>query len=615
MCGIIGYVGNRSGQELLTVLVDGLARVEYRGYDSAGLAVFGPDSQIQVVKRAGKILELKAALAGFQPTAGIGLAHTRWATHGPPADRNAHPHQSCHGEVAVVHNGIITNFRELRQELSGRGHRFTSETDTEVLAHLIEECLNGNSPREAVRDALQVVEGTYGLAVMFRDHADCLVFARRGSPLLIGVGQDEYFVASDAASFRQFTNQQVVVEEGQLGLVTRAGYQLFAAGETLVSPKIQQIEWDLEQIERGGFPHFMLREICHQPKSLADSLGGRLSPDGEVKLGGLESVKAELAAVRDVVFVAAGTSLHAGMIGEILMEEIAGVASEWKTASELANQQRPCFPEGTAFWAISQSGETADLLLAVKQVKDRDWPVYGLCNVVGSSVARETAAGVYTHAGPEIGVASTKAFTSQVLALQLVSVYLRRLRGLADEPWMGKYLEEIRRLPELVERALAQDQAIQKLAERCARHPNFLFLGRGINFPVALEGALKLKEISYLHAEGYPAGEMKHGPLALIDENFPTIVIVPRNDVFYPKIISNIEELRARGGLVFAIASEGDQEIEHHVDAVIRVPRITYYLTPLLFVVPLQLLAYHVAVLLGRDVDQPRNLAKSVTVE
>ncbi len=617
MCGIIGYVGTRRDAELSLPLVDeGLMRVKYRGYDSAGLAFIGPNGDIVVVKKRGKLHVLQEALAGHQTLHGnVGIAHTRWATHGQPSDRNAHPHVSCRQHVAVVHNGIITNFRQLKQELAGRGHQFRTETDTEVMAHLIGECLNGSDPLTAIRSALAAVEGTYGLVVLLRDYPDRVFFARHGSPLLIGLGQDEFFVASDAASFRRFTDQQIVLQDRQIGWIDSHGPHIVDFDKVRVTPKIERIEWELSQIEKGPYPHFMLREICEQPVSLSDTLSGRLDDNDRIKLGGLDDSARLLRTTDSIIPIAAGTSMHAGMIGEILFQEISRVQSFARNASELANQQYPCFSENTLGWAISQSGETADLLQAIAKFKKLGLPVLGLTNVVGSSVARETLAGVYCHAGPEIGVASTKAFTSQVLCLELISLYLRDLRGLPRRPWMKQYLQDIRDLPALAVRALSQQAQIRVVAERYSRYKDFFFLGRGINYPVALEGALKLKEISYITTTGYACGEMKHGPLALINPYYPTVVIAPRNDVCYDKIISNISEITARGGPVLAIATEGDTEIAERVQDVLYVPAINYYLTPLMTVMPLQLLAYYIAVYLERDVDQPRHLAKSVTVE
>jgi len=613
MCGIVGYVGPR---KVVPTLVSALKRVEYRGYDSAGIAVRN-DSGLVVCKKTGQVTVLEQQLASqnlLDLPATVGIAHTRWATHGVPNDKNAHPHLSCRKHIAVVHNGVIENFHDLQRMLVERGHKkIRSDTDSELLAHLIGECLNGD-PVEAVSSALTQVEGTYGLAVIFRDHPGVVVFARKGSPLCIGVGKGEYFVASDAASFREFTDQQIILKDGMMGFITANQYEVMNSDKVPLSPKIETIEWKLEQIAKGGHDHYMLKEICEQPESLQRSIGGRLD-DGQVKLGGLEDHHELIKGIENIFFVASGTSLYAGMIGKILIQEICKMYSAWENASELANQQYPFFPTNSGVWAISQSGETADLLFAIKRVKELALPVLGICNVVGSSIARETAAGVYIHAGPEIGVASTKAFTSQVLVLNLIALFLHQLRGLERWPWMDKYIANLKAIPSKVAQIIECREKIAKVAKKYAGFKNFLFLGRGINYPVALEGALKLKEISYLHAEGYPTSEMKHGPLALIDANFPTIVIAPQQDEYYKKTISNIRELTARKGPVIAIANEGDNEIAEYVSDVIYVPRTTYYLMPLLSVVPLQLFAYYVAKELGCKIDQPRNLAKSVTVE
>ncbi len=615
MCGIVGYIGHR---KVVPILLNGLQRVEYRGYDSAGIAI--PDqSCILIRKSAGKIKDLRAILKQDGLTDRsifYGIAHTRWGTHGLPTDINAHPHIDSEGQVAIVHNGIIENFDDLRKILEKEGCQFSTETDTEVLAQLIGKCLNGD-PLEAVRSALQEVQGTYGLAAIFRDHPGIIIFARHGSPLCIGLGEDEWFVASDAQSFRQYTNQQIVVEEHQIGILSSKGYQIRDMNNVAVSPLIEKIEWTVEEAEKGHYDHFMLKEICEQPVSLTNSMRGRVTYGSIVTLGGLSESENVLKSVTQLTFMAAGTSLYAAMIGRILLQEISGLPAYCENASELANQENPCFPERSAFWAISQSGETADLLRAMERVKSFHYPVFGLCNVVGSSVARQTqkSGGVYIHAGPEIGVASTKAFTSQVLVLNLISMYLRELKGIRKEAWIAKYFKDLGNLTAMVQEVVDQRPVIQQLAKKYCQYKNFLFLGRGINYPVALEGALKLKEISYIHAEGYPTGEMKHGPLAMICEDFPTVVIVPRKDNFYKKIISNIQEIKVRKGPVIAIANEGDEEIASYVDDVIYIPSITYYLTPILFVVPLQLFAYYVAVELGHNVDQPRHLAKSVTVE
>lgn len=630
MCGIMGYVGCR--KKIVPLLIDGLKNVEYRGYDSAGIALAG-GSKLVVCKQAGRIDDFKKRIRSenlwdYEALAGIG--HTRWATHGKPSDINAHPHLSCREHVAVVHNGIITNFADLREALIGRDHQMRSETDSEILAHLIGEYLDGD-PLEAVRSALVDVQGTYGIAVVFRDHPETIVFARKGSPLRLGIREEnnekEYFVASDTSSFRKYTDKQVTLQNDQIGYVTPDGYEIMGFEKVSISPKVETIEFDLEEIQKGGFDHFMLKEICGQPESLLNSMGGpmmsRITSDNTIKLGGLEEKEAQdiLRNFQNAYFVAAGTSLYAAMIGKILFQEISKVPAHWENASELANQMHPCPAPNSVSWAISQSGETADLILAIEKVNELGLPCFGICNVVGSTIEEMTKAGVRLNAGPEIGVASTKAFTSQVMVLQLVSSYLRQIRGIPPEPWLNKYMEGLRAIPDQVKKIVEQREAIKDIAKCYAHFKNFLFLGRGINWPTALEGALKLKEISYIHAEGYPMSEMKHGPIAMFDKNFPAVVIVPSCDDMYAKIISNIQEIRARvdpDGTpppMVAIANEGDKTIADYVDDVIYIPRTSYYLTPILFVVPLQLFAYYIAVALDRDVDKPRNLAKAVTVE
>ena len=613
MCGIVGYAGN---QPLAEVLLEGLRRVEYRGYDSAGIAWLDSTAKsIQVVRQTGKIAALAARLNGRVIQSNIGIGHTRWATHGGVTEANAHPHLSCRGDVAVVHNGTITNHEALKTDLVRRGHVFKSETDTEVLAHLIEGHI-GRDPVQSLLSALRLVKGAYGIAVIMRRYPDRIFFARNGSPLCLGIGGDERFVASDAKSFRAHTHRQVVLEDGQVGYVTAQEQHVFDFRSAALTSQIEEIGWELEAIELGGHPTFMHKEIFGQPDNLTSALAGRLVSDGSVKLGGLLDREPTLHSAQNVILVAAGTSLHAGMIGEILLQEISGLPAHSKNASELANQEHPRFPSGTIVWAISQSGETKDVLLAIEKARQLRRPVFGLCNVPGSSIPRATDAGVFTNAGPEIGVASTKAFTAQVLALHLISLYLRQIRQVPPEPWLDKYVQELRRIPELVRQTLEIVQpAVRAVVDQYQHCPNFLFLGRGINHPTALEGALKLKEISYIHAEGYPCGEMKHGPLALVGPEFPTVVIAPLSDDHYPKIMSNIHEIRARRGRVIAIASQGDESIGQNADSVIYMPRVSYYLSPLLYVISLQLLAYEMAVRLGRDVDQPRHLAKSVTVE
>ena len=617
MCGIVGYVGE---QQVTPLLIQGLKRLEYRGYDSAGVAV-QHNGRIETRKEAGKIAELERLLAE-EPVEGVcGIGHTRWATHGPPTTRNAHPHLSEQGDFAVVHNGIIENAPTLRRQLQERGHEFTSETDTEVLVHLIEELYTRGEGRSSgslertVEAALRHVEGTYGIAVISSHEPGKIVVARLGSPLLIGVGENgEHFVASDAAAVIAHTRDVVYLDDGDMATITRSGYTVHRPTQGPVARPVSRVEWDLGEVERGGYPHFMLKEIMEQPNTLRDTMRGRLLVEqGAVKLGGLNDMDEELARIGHVVILGCGTSWHSGLIGEYLLEDIARVPTEVEYASEF-RYRRPLIEPGTAAIAISQSGETADTLWAMREAKQQGALALGIVNAVGSTIARETDAGIYLHAGPEIGVASTKAFTSQVVVLAMLTVHLGRLRGTLPPARAREIVRALAHLPEQVAEILTLDPQIRELAEDYKDYPNFLFLGRGYNFPTALEGALKLKEISYIHAEGYPAAEMKHGPIALIDENMPVVVIAPR-DAVYDKIRSNIDEVKARGGSVIGIISEGDTELLDHVDHVIQIPRTHDALTPILASVPLQLLAYHIAVMRNCDVDQPRNLAKSVTVE
>jgi glucosamine--fructose-6-phosphate aminotransferase (isomerizing) len=617
MCGIVGYIGD---QQVAPLLIQGLKRLEYRGYDSAGVAV-AKNGSILVRKEAGKIAELERLLSDEPVQGTYGIGHTRWATHGPPTTRNAHPHVSEKGDFAVVHNGIIENASSLRRRLAERGHVFASETDTEVLVHLIEEIYNtadgraGESLERAVEAALEQVEGTYGIAVISTRDPGKIVVARLGSPLLIGVGEDgETFVASDAAAVIAHTRNVIYLNDGDMATITSDGYTVHRPAHGPVHREISHVDWDLDEVERGGYPHFMLKEIMEQPSSLTETMRGRLlEEEGSVKLGGLTGMDEELRAVKRVVILGCGTSWHSGLIGEYLLEDIARVPTEVEYASEF-RYRRPVIEPNTLAIAISQSGETADTLWAMREAKQMGATTLGIVNVVGSTIARETDAGVYLHAGPEIGVASTKAFTSQVVVMAMITVHLGRLRGTLTASRGREIVRALQQLPEQVERILEMEPALRELAEEYRDHRNFLYLGRGYNFPAALEGALKLKEISYIHAEGYPAAEMKHGPIALIDEDMPVVVIAPR-DAVYDKVRSNIDEVKARGGRVIGVLSEGDEELMKVVDHVITIPRTHDALTPILASVPLQLLAYHIAVLRGCNVDQPRNLAKSVTVE
>ncbi|MBX6363137.1 MAG: glutamine--fructose-6-phosphate transaminase (isomerizing) [Gemmatimonadetes bacterium] len=610
MCGIVGYIGDRNSVPLL---VEGLKRLEYRGYDSAGVTVL-EDGHLETRKTAGKITALEKLLGnGEAPHGSVGIAHTRWATHGPPNTQNAHPHTDCTGEIAVAHNGIIENAGVLRTKLESLGHRFASETDTEVVAHLIEEAWDGKL-EDAVRAALRQVEGAFGLAIMSSRDPGTLVAARKGSPLLIGIGRDgEYYIASDVAAVLAQTRQVVYLDDGEMAVLTRDGYETFKLDGRSVDKEVREIEWDLEAIEKGGFEHFMLKEIVEQPETLRNTMRGRLlDEEGTAKLGGVTISPAELKSIQRIIITGCGTSWHAGLLGGYMLEELARLPAEVEYASEF-RYRNPVVDENTLVIAISQSGETADTLAAMREARRRGARVMGIVNVVGSTIARESDFGIYLHAGPEIGVASTKAFTSQVVALALFTLLLGRLRNLSV--LQGREIvAALRRLPEQVEQVLGLNDSIREIARTYKSAPNFLYLGRGYNFPTALEGALKLKEISYIHAEGLPAAEMKHGPIALIDENMPVVVIAP-NDNVYSKITSNVQEVKARGGRIIAVVTEGNLELDGMVDHLIPIPATIDPLTPVLATVPLQLLAYHVAVMRGCNVDMPRNLAKSVTVE
>jgi len=611
MCGIVGYTGPRQAAALL---LEGLKRLEYRGYDSAGIAVI-EDGRIEVHKAAGKISVLEKELGAVRPVGRSGIAHTRWATHGAPNTVNAHPHTDCGGTLALAHNGIIENAGALRTALGKRGHVFRSETDTEVLAHLIEELLaKGSTLVQAVAGALQQVEGTYGIAVISTKEPETIVAARHGSPLLVAVGSGENFVASDASAVLAHTRSVVYLDDGEIAVVRPADYRILDLDAVEKKEKaVTRVDWDLATIERGGFAHFMLKEIMEQPESLRNALRGRLlEEDGTARLGGLNVTDDQLLQVNRIVFTACGTSWHAALIGEYMMEELARIPSEVEYASEF-RYRNPIVDERTLVVGISQSGETADTLAALREAKRRGARTLGLVNVVGSTIAREVDGGIYLHAGPEIGVASTKAFTSQIAALAVLTLKMGRLRALSI--LQGReVVRALAKLPDLVERVLAKAPEVERMAERMMRANNVLYLGRGYNFPVALEGALKLKEISYIHAEGYPAAEMKHGPIALIDDLMPVVFIAPK-DAVYQKVVSNIEEVKARGGRVIAVVTDGDTGVARLADHKIEVPETLDLLTPILTVLPLQLLAYYIAVRRGCNVDQPRNLAKSVTVE
>jgi glucosamine--fructose-6-phosphate aminotransferase (isomerizing) len=609
MCGIVGYVGARTATPLL---IEGLKRLEYRGYDSAGVATLDDGGRLGIRRAAGKIGKLEAVLAADPLPGRQGIAHTRWATHGPPTERNAHPHLSQDGTIAVVHNGIVENAPLLRQELQARGYAFASDTDTEVLAHLIQEAYAG-SLEAAVIEALWQVEGTYGIAVLSSREPGTLVAARKGSPLLVGLGQGEHFVASDASAILSHTRDVVYLDDGDVAVVTRDGYRVLDLEASLRDKPVSRIDWDIQQIERGGFPHFMLKEIYEQPATLENTMRGRLIlEEGFSKLGGLNISRDDLLAVDNIIITACGTSWHSALIGELMIEELCRIPVEVEYASEF-RYRNPIVTPRTLCIVISQSGETADTLAAMREAKRRGARTLGLVNVVGSTIAREDDGGIYLHAGPEIGVASTKAFTSQVVALALFTLKLARLRDLSVA--RGREIAQaLADLPGQVQQILDRAAEVEELAEEFKRAANFLYLGRGYNFPAALEGALKLKEISYIHAEGYPAAEMKHGPIALIDELMPVVCIAPHDAVF-DKIVSNIQEVKARKGRVIAITTRDEPALRGAVDHEFRIPETVDLLTPVLASIPLQLLAYHIAVKRGCNVDQPRNLAKSVTVE
>ena len=608
MCGIIGYIGTR---HVTPLLLEGLKRMEYRGYDSAGVAVMN-GAGVETRKAAGKISQLERALASSPVDGDMGIGHTRWATHGVPNECNAHPHVDCKGDIAVVHNGIIENSGTLKQGLQARGHRFVSETDTEVIAHLIEEAFDGNL-EDAVIEALWQIEGTYGIAVVSSKDRNKIVAARKGSPLLIGLGDGEYYVASDVSAILAQTREVVYLDDGDVAILTRQGYTVLNQRAQELERRVSKIDWDLDQIERGGFDHFMLKEIFEQPATVENCMRGRLLPDeGTSKLGGLNMTDEELLRFDNILITACGTSWHSALIGEHMLESLARVPVEVEYASEL-RYRNPIVTDKTLCIVISQSGETADTLAAMREAKARGARTYGIVNVVGSTIARESDGGIYVHAGPEIGVASTKAFTSQVIALLLFTLKLARLRTLSMVD--GKaIIEEMQALPAKIQNILDRADEIEKIAEEFKNSQNFLYLGRGYSFPTALEGALKLKEISYIHAEGYPAAEMKHGPIALIDEKMPVVFITPHDSVF-DKVVSNVQEVKARGGRVIAITTRDEEALEGKLDYEFRIPETKDMLTPVLASVPLQLLAYYIAVKRGTNVDQPRNLAKSVTVE
>lgn len=608
MCGIVGYVGDRIATPML---LEGLKRLEYRGYDSAGVAIMNGEG-VETRRAAGKIARLEAAIAKYPPQGTMGIAHTRWATHGPPTEKNAHPHASQNGKIAVVHNGIIENATALKAGLEARGYVCKSDTDTEVLAHLIEVAYAGNL-EAAVIEALRQCDGTYGLAVITSDEKDKIVAARKGSPLLIGVGDGEYFIASDASAILAHTRNVVYLDDGDIAVVTRGGYRVLDFDSAIRDKPVTRIDWDLQQIERGGYPHFMLKEIFEQPTTVENTMRGRLIlEEGFSKLGGLNISKEDLLKIDNIIITACGTSWHSALIGEMMIEELCRIPVEVEYASEF-RYRNPIVTPTTLCIVISQSGETADTLAAMREAKRRGARTLGIVNVVGSTIAREDDGGIYLHAGPEIGVASTKAFTSQVVALALFTLKLARLKNLSVA--RGREIAQaLADLPAQIQSILDRAPEIEGLAEEFKRASNFLYLGRGYNFPAALEGALKLKEISYIHAEGYPAAEMKHGPIALIDEMMPVVCIAPHDAVF-DKITSNIQEVKARKGKIIAITTRDEPALAGKLDYEFRIPETVDLLAPILASVPLQLLAYYIAVKRGCNVDQPRNLAKSVTVE
>ncbi|MDY0253485.1 MAG: glutamine--fructose-6-phosphate transaminase (isomerizing) [Tenuifilaceae bacterium] len=611
MCGIVAYNGGRRAYE---VIINGLKRLEYRGYDSAGICLV--DGDVKVYKQKGKVSDLESYI-GSSPTDGtIGIGHTRWATHGEPNNENAHPHTSMNGHFVIIHNGIIENYGHLKSRLERRGYKFNSETDTEILVNLIEYIyLKGNISAEiAVRLALTKVIGAYGIVVICRDEPSTLIAARKGSPLVIGVGDGEYFVASDATPIVEYTNSVIFLNDNDVAIIKKDELSLKTIMNEALEPRIQTLDLDLEEIEKNGFDHFMLKEIFEQPRSITDTFRGRISADHKnIHLGGLYQVLPRLVKAKRIVLIGCGTSWHAALVGEYLLEEFARIPVEVEYASEF-RYRNPIINKDDIVIAISQSGETADTLAAIRLASEAGAIVLGICNVVGSSIPRETDAGVYTHAGPEIGVASTKAFTAQVTVLTLMAMLLGRKRDIISQSRYEKLISEMMAVPTKIEKILESNEKISEISAIFKDATNFLYLGRGYFFPVALEGALKLKEISYIHAEGYPAAEMKHGPIALIDEKMPVVVIAPQ-DSSYEKVVSNVQEVKARKGVVISIVTEGDTIIKSMSDHVIEIPKASEIVESLLAVIPLQLLAYHIALMRGCDVDQPRNLAKSVTVE
>ncbi len=615
MCGIVGYIGHR---DAYPIIMKGLQRLEYRGYDSAGVALYD-GNQINLSKTKGKVEELRKKSEKNMSLAGkLGIGHTRWATHGVPNDVNSHPHYSNSGDLVIIHNGIIENYESIKKELTNRGYTFESDTDTEVLVNLIEEVKKkeGVLLGQAVQIALNEVVGAYAIAVFDKKKPDEIVVAKLGSPLAIGIGENEFFIASDASPFIEFTNNAVYLEDEEMAII-RLGKEIKLRkikNDAIAYPNILELKMNLEEIEKGGYEHFMLKEIYEQPKAILDTYRGRLLADqGIIRMAGIDQNLEKFMNANRIIIVACGTSWHAGLVAEYIFEDLARIPVEVEYASEF-RYRNPVITDKDVLIAISQSGETADTLAAIKLAKEKGAFVFGVCNVVGSSIARETDAGAYTHAGPEIGVASTKAFTTQITILTLIALKLAKEKGVFSESKFHEYLTELETIPAKVEKALLSNPLVEIIANVYKDSPNCLYLGRGYNFPVALEGALKLKEISYIHAEGYPAAEMKHGPIALIDEKMPVIVIAT-NKGHYEKVVSNIQEIKSRKGMIIAIVTEGDEQVRDLADHIIEIPETIESLTPLLTTIPLQLLSYHIAVLRGCNVDQPRNLAKSVTVE
>ncbi|GGI22925.1 glutamine--fructose-6-phosphate transaminase (isomerizing) [Pedobacter mendelii] len=612
MCGIVGYIGYR---EAWPIVLKGLKRLEYRGYDSAGIAIINSEGQ-NIYKKVGKVAALEEFAENQDKTGTIAMGHTRWATHGIPSDRNSHPHTSNNNKLSIIHNGIIENYATLKEELSSRGHEFKSDTDTEVLIHLIEEIqkIEQIDLLEAVRLALREVKGAYAIVIMDRENPDCLIAARKGSPMVIGVGNGEYFIASDATPIIEYTKNVIYLNDHEIALVTKDDLLVKRLDNVVQTPLIQELELKLEMLEKGGFDHFMLKEIYEQPRSIRDCMRGRIYPEeGKVQLGGIKEFVEKLKNIDRIIIVACGTSWHAGLVGEYLIEEYARIPVEVEYASEF-RYRNPIITEKDVVIAISQSGETADTMAAIEMAKERGATIFGICNVAGASIPRLSHAGVYTHAGPEIGVASTKAFTAQVTVLTLMAFYMAQQKGTITQSKLISLLTELNSIPDKIQVALESNDIIKEVAAKIKDSRNCLFLGRGSGFPVALEGALKLKEISYIHAEGYPAAEMKHGPIALIDEEMPVVFIATQNSS-YEKVISNIQEVKARKGKVIAIVTKGDIEVKKMADYCIEIPDADEAFLPLLATIPLQLLSYHIAVMRGCNVDQPRNLAKSVTVE